>query len=57
MRLAATRSLARAADEHLLIHAYHLPFPGLGTITRHGDAYRWQPLRHDEPQHAVTLDP
>jgi glyoxylase-like metal-dependent hydrolase (beta-lactamase superfamily II) len=43
------RLLDRAADEHLLIHAYHLPFPGLGTITRHRDAYRWQPLRHDEP--------
>jgi len=22
----------------------HMPFPGLGTIARHGDAYRWQPL-------------
>ena len=21
-----------------------MPFPGLGTIARHGDAYRWQPL-------------
>ena len=37
--------LARAAAEHLLVHAYHLPFPGLGTIARHGDAYRWEPLR------------
>jgi glyoxylase-like metal-dependent hydrolase (beta-lactamase superfamily II) len=48
------RLLDRAADEHLLVHAYHLPFPGLGTITRHGDAYRWEPLRHDEPS---TLPP
>ena len=39
------RLLARAADEHLLVHAYHMPFPGLGTITRHADAYRWQPRR------------
>ena len=38
------RLLDRAANEHLLVHAYHMPFPGLGTITRHGDAYRWQPL-------------
>jgi glyoxylase-like metal-dependent hydrolase (beta-lactamase superfamily II) len=38
------RLLDRAADEQLLVHAYHLPFPGLGTITRRGDAYHWQPL-------------
>jgi glyoxylase-like metal-dependent hydrolase (beta-lactamase superfamily II) len=38
------RLLDRAADEHLLIHAYHMPFPGLGTITRLGNAYKWQPL-------------
>jgi glyoxylase-like metal-dependent hydrolase (beta-lactamase superfamily II) len=37
--------LARAADEHLLVHAYHLPFPGLGTVTRRADAYHWEPLR------------
>jgi glyoxylase-like metal-dependent hydrolase (beta-lactamase superfamily II) len=54
---ARRRLLSRAADEHLLIHAYHMPFPGLGTIARHGDAYRWQPLRHDEPQHAPVLGP
>jgi len=51
------RLLDRAVGEHLLVHAYHLPFPGLGTITRHGSAYRWQPLRHDESQHAPTLGP
>jgi glyoxylase-like metal-dependent hydrolase (beta-lactamase superfamily II) len=39
------RLLDRAADEHLLIHAYHLPFPGLGTVARRGGAYRWEPLR------------
>ncbi len=38
------RLLDRAADEHLLIQAYHLPFPGLGTVTRRGGAYRWEPL-------------
>jgi glyoxylase-like metal-dependent hydrolase (beta-lactamase superfamily II) len=51
------RLLDRAADEHLLVHAYHMPFPGLGTITRHGNAYRWQPLRHDESQHDPSLGP
>lgn len=50
------RLLDRAADEHLLVQAYHMPFPGLGTITRHRDAYRWEPLRHDEPRHAPALD-
>jgi glyoxylase-like metal-dependent hydrolase (beta-lactamase superfamily II) len=54
---ARRRLLDRAAQEHLLIHAYHMPFPGLGTIARHGDAYRWQPLPHDEPQHAPALGP
>lgn len=39
------RLLDRAADQRLLVHAYHMPFPGLGTITRHGDAYRWNALR------------
>ncbi len=38
------RLLDRAADQRLLIHAYHMPFPGLGTITRQGDAYMWKPL-------------
>ena len=36
--------LERAAAEHLLVHAYHLPFPGLGTVARSGDAFRWVPL-------------
>ncbi len=37
------RLLDRAADEHLLVHAYHMPFPGLGMVARHGGAYRWEP--------------
>ena len=45
---ARRRLLARAADEHLLVHAYHMPFPGLGTITRQGSAYRWHPLSSRE---------
>jgi glyoxylase-like metal-dependent hydrolase (beta-lactamase superfamily II) len=35
--------LHRAADEKLLVHAYHLPFPGLGYISRDGDVFRWRP--------------
>jgi glyoxylase-like metal-dependent hydrolase (beta-lactamase superfamily II) len=38
------RLLSRAADESLLVHAYHLPFPGLGQIARHGDAFAWHPV-------------
>lgn len=36
--------LSRAAAENLLVHAYHLPFPGLGYVTRHRDAFRWNPV-------------
>ncbi len=38
------RLLDLSADERILVHAYHMPFPGLGTIARHGGVYRWQPL-------------
>jgi glyoxylase-like metal-dependent hydrolase (beta-lactamase superfamily II) len=43
--LSRRRILDRAADENLLVHAYHMPFPGLGFVARHGDAYEWAPLR------------
>lgn len=36
------RLLAWAADEGFLVHAYHLPFPGLGRITRNGEAFAWR---------------
>jgi glyoxylase-like metal-dependent hydrolase (beta-lactamase superfamily II) len=36
--------LRRAAGENLLVHAYHLPFPGLGYVDRDGAAYRWRPV-------------
>jgi glyoxylase-like metal-dependent hydrolase (beta-lactamase superfamily II) len=35
--------LARAADEQITILAHHFPFPGLGRISRDGDAYRYIP--------------
>jgi glyoxylase-like metal-dependent hydrolase (beta-lactamase superfamily II) len=35
------RLLARAADESLPVHAYHMPFPGLGRINRRGAAFEW----------------
>ncbi len=39
------RLLGWAADERLLVHAYHMPFPGFGTVRRHGAAYSWIPLQ------------
>jgi glyoxylase-like metal-dependent hydrolase (beta-lactamase superfamily II) len=40
------RLLARAADEQIPVLAHHFPFPGLGLVTRDGDAYRYQPTSH-----------
>jgi glyoxylase-like metal-dependent hydrolase (beta-lactamase superfamily II) len=34
--------LERAANEHLLIFMYHLPFPGIGYVARKGEAFVWQ---------------
>jgi len=35
------RLLDMAATDRLRLAAYHLPFPGLGHVERHGTAYRW----------------
>jgi glyoxylase-like metal-dependent hydrolase (beta-lactamase superfamily II) len=35
--------LARVADEKIPVLAYHFPFPGIGNITRDGNAYRYLP--------------
>jgi glyoxylase-like metal-dependent hydrolase (beta-lactamase superfamily II) len=40
------RILEWAADDRLLLHAYHLPFPGLGRVHRHGAAFAWDPLTY-----------
>jgi len=37
------RLLARAADERIPVLVHHFPFPGLGLVTRHRDAYRYVP--------------
>jgi glyoxylase-like metal-dependent hydrolase (beta-lactamase superfamily II) len=39
------RLAAWAADEGFLVHAYHLPFPGLGRIERSGQAFAWRKSR------------
>ncbi len=36
--------LARAADEALLVHSPHFPFPGLGRIERRDEGYAWVPV-------------
>ena len=38
--------LERAAAEKLLISTYHLPFPGIGHVTKTGGVYRWMPIDH-----------
>lgn len=35
--------LQRAADENLLVYAYHFPFPGLGHVRRQGESFVWAP--------------
>lgn len=41
---ATLRRLAdRAADERLLVHAFHFPFPCLGRIERCGNGWQWRP--------------
>jgi glyoxylase-like metal-dependent hydrolase (beta-lactamase superfamily II) len=35
------RLLDMAATDGLQLAAYHIPFPGLGRVARHGPAYRW----------------
>jgi glyoxylase-like metal-dependent hydrolase (beta-lactamase superfamily II) len=42
--LSRRRLLGWAADENLLVHAYHMPFPGLGRVERHDGAFRWSPV-------------
>jgi len=36
--------LMKATDEGVLTFFYHLPFPGLGTVSRSGNAFRWHPI-------------
>lgn len=33
----------RAADENLLVQTVHFAYPGVGRVTRDGDAWAWQP--------------
>ena len=42
-----TSLLQKAAEQHLLIAAAHIAFPGLGRIRRHDGVYEWLPLNYD----------
>jgi glyoxylase-like metal-dependent hydrolase (beta-lactamase superfamily II) len=39
------RLVAWAAEERLTVLSYHMPFPGLGRISRQGSAFDWEPVR------------
>jgi glyoxylase-like metal-dependent hydrolase (beta-lactamase superfamily II) len=36
--------LARAADQDMLVHAAHFPWPGLGRVRRQNSGFRWEPI-------------
>jgi glyoxylase-like metal-dependent hydrolase (beta-lactamase superfamily II) len=38
------RLLERIATDRVLVHGFHLPFPGIGHVVRAGEAYRWLPV-------------
>jgi glyoxylase-like metal-dependent hydrolase (beta-lactamase superfamily II) len=37
--------LARAADEGMLLHGSHFPWPGLGHVARQNDRFLWEPVK------------
>ena len=37
--------LARAADEDMLLHGAHFPWPGLGHVVRQDQGFRWEPIQ------------
>lgn len=38
------RTLQQCADEGILTLFYHLPFPGLGTVSKEEGVFRWNPI-------------
>jgi len=41
--------LARVADEGMLLHAAHFPWPGLGRVRRVDAGFRWEPIGPAQP--------
>lgn len=33
-----------AAADKLFVIGYHMPFPGIGTVEKNADGYRWAPV-------------
>lgn len=52
------RALDLVAERAVLVHAYHMPFPGLGWIERVGTGFRWLPSsgRHYREDAVRSLD-
>jgi glyoxylase-like metal-dependent hydrolase (beta-lactamase superfamily II) len=42
--LSRRQFLTRAANDKILVWAYHFPFPGLGHIIKEGETWRWKPI-------------
>ncbi len=38
------RVFGHAAEEGCLVQAFHFPFPSVGHVSRHGAAWRWEPI-------------
>ena len=36
--------LTRGADEDMLLHGAHFPWPGLGHVIRQDQGFRWEPI-------------
>jgi glyoxylase-like metal-dependent hydrolase (beta-lactamase superfamily II) len=47
-KAAATRKrmLDMAAADRLFVTGYHMPFPGIGSIEKTADSYRWMPVSY-----------
>jgi glyoxylase-like metal-dependent hydrolase (beta-lactamase superfamily II) len=42
--------LRRASDQHVIIGAAHIGFPGLGHIRKHNGDFEWLPLNYDDTE-------
>lgn len=42
--LSRRRLLKRAADDHILIFAFHMDFPGLGYVRQQQEVWKWRPI-------------
>jgi hypothetical protein len=45
MTAASRRLVSWAADENMLLHAAHFPWPGLGHVVHQARSFRWEPIQ------------